>query len=61
MMNNNTGWIYPWTMKTMIAKHKARNRHGRKSAKSQAPRKELHSNRTKLLCKHQQKLGSYMK
>eukprot|EP00957_Ditylum_brightwellii_P039804 3013808-Ditylum_brightwellii.AAC.1 len=61
MMNNITGWICPWAMKTVMTKHKARNMHGRTSAKSQAPRKELYSNRIKLLCKHHQKLGSNMK
>eukprot|EP00957_Ditylum_brightwellii_P194374 14803435-Ditylum_brightwellii.AAC.1 len=37
-MNDITGWdhICPWTMKTVITKHKARNRHGRKMQKSSA-------------------------
>eukprot|EP00957_Ditylum_brightwellii_P197451 15044098-Ditylum_brightwellii.AAC.1 len=54
MMNQNTGQIYPWAMETVITKHKARNRHKRKSPKSQAPRKELQSNKMKFLCKHHQ-------
>eukprot|EP00957_Ditylum_brightwellii_P089174 6790962-Ditylum_brightwellii.AAC.1 len=63
IMNNITDQmrICLWTMKTVITKHKARNRQGRKSTKSQAPRKELQSSKTKLLCKHHQKLGSNMK
>eukprot|EP00957_Ditylum_brightwellii_P192323 14640864-Ditylum_brightwellii.AAC.1 len=62
-MNDITGqdWIYPWTMKTVITKYKAKNRHGRKNTKSQAPRKELKSNKMKFLCKYHQKLGSNMK
>eukprot|EP00957_Ditylum_brightwellii_P186685 14214721-Ditylum_brightwellii.AAC.1 len=62
-MNDITGqmWIYPWTIKTVTTKHKARNRHRRKSKQSQAPRKELQSNKMKFLCKLHQKLGSNMK
>eukprot|EP00957_Ditylum_brightwellii_P126619 9651096-Ditylum_brightwellii.AAC.1 len=59
--NQSTGWICPRAMKTVITKHTARNRHdGRKSVKSQAPRKELHSSKSKLLCKYHQKLGTGM-
>eukprot|EP00957_Ditylum_brightwellii_P072888 5539398-Ditylum_brightwellii.AAC.1 len=63
IMNDITGWmwIFLWTMKTVITKNKERNRHRRKNTKSQPPRKELQSNKMKLLCKHHQKLGSNMK
>eukprot|EP00957_Ditylum_brightwellii_P197932 15079204-Ditylum_brightwellii.AAC.1 len=50
--NQSTGQIYPKAMKTVITKHKARNRHRRKNIKRQVPRKELHSNKMKLICKH---------
>eukprot|EP00957_Ditylum_brightwellii_P032990 2501313-Ditylum_brightwellii.AAC.1 len=63
IMNDITGWdrICPWTMKTVITKHKARNRYRRKSTQSQGPRKELQSNKMKFLCKRHHKLGSNMK
>eukprot|EP00957_Ditylum_brightwellii_P030988 2347933-Ditylum_brightwellii.AAC.1 len=56
MMNNITGqdWICPWAILTVITEHQARNRHERKSPKSQEPRNNLQSNKMKFLCKHHQ-------
>eukprot|EP00957_Ditylum_brightwellii_P074945 5695571-Ditylum_brightwellii.AAC.1 len=63
MMNNITGqdWICQWAMLTVITKHQARNKHRRKSPKSQEPRNDLQSNKMKFLWRHHQKLGSSMK
>eukprot|EP00957_Ditylum_brightwellii_P060201 4572949-Ditylum_brightwellii.AAC.1 len=63
MMNDVTGWMWicPWTMKTVITNHKARNRHSKKRADKQETRNNLQSKKIKFLCKHHQQLGSNMK